>query len=186
MIARRHSGNFIGAVEFQRMDGASVPATAIVTGRDKLSTLQQRPLSHFYSAMARDVMRADVIYVIGSGLSDLHLNMWLREARSRNPPPSILFIDLWNGDFLDHAAHDNDRKGLEMFHALKIHIGGDFGGTKAGTAWTVSRGRTAAVWDKGFQAFLTDTFRAPTGARAVARYLSSPNLLRDRIHKFVR
>jgi hypothetical protein len=150
--ALRHSSYSGG--EFRRMDGASVPPTAIVTGLDKLSALQQRPLSHYYSVMARDVMLADVIYVIGSGLGDLHLNMWLREARPRKPLPPILFVDYWKGDFLKHVTDDDELKGMEMLHALKIRIGGDYGGTKIGTAWTLSKGRTAAVWDKGFQAFL--------------------------------
>jgi hypothetical protein len=86
-------------------------------------------------------------------LGDLHLNTWLHEARSRNPIPSILFVDWWKGHFLDHRF-EIDRKGIEMFHALKIHIGDRYGGTKVGTAWTVSKDGTAAVWDKGFQAFL--------------------------------
>jgi hypothetical protein len=50
----------------QRMDGTSVLRTAVITGLEKLSRLQQRPLSHFYAAMARDAMRADVIFVITS------------------------------------------------------------------------------------------------------------------------
>ena len=39
-------------------------------------------------------MLCDVIYVIGSGLADLHLNAWLHETRSRTPRTPILFIDL--------------------------------------------------------------------------------------------
>jgi hypothetical protein len=163
--ALEHS-SFSGS-EYRRMDGASVPPTPIITGLDKLSGLQQRPFSHFYSAMARDMMLADVIFVAGSGLGDLHLNTWLHEARSREPPTPILFVDYWKGDFLHHATHDQDRKGIEMLHALKILIGGKYGGTKIGTAWTVSKGRTAAVWDKGFQAFLN----APNEHRQVLEEL---------------
>ena len=81
------------------MDGSSFMRTAVITGLEKLSRLQRRPLSHFYSAMARDMMLVDVIFVIGSGLGDLHLNTWLHEARSRNPIPPILFIDCWEDDF---------------------------------------------------------------------------------------
>lgn len=103
-------------------------------------------------------MLADVIYVIGSLLGDLHLNTWLREARSRNPMTPILFIDKWKCDFLDYVADCEasgfERKEIEMFHALKIHIGDPYGGTKVGTGWTVSADQTAAVWDKGFKAFL--------------------------------
>jgi hypothetical protein len=146
----------ITANEPPRMDGSTVPRTAIITGLDKLSGLQQRPLSHFYSAMAGDMMLADVIYVIGSGLGDLHLNTWLKEARSRNPVPPVLFIDWWDGDFLDHAKFERNRKLIAMFHSLNIHIGPWDNGTKIGAAWTISKDRTSAVWDKGFQAFLNE------------------------------
>ena len=81
--------------DLPRMDGSAFIRTPIITGLEKLSRLQRVPFSYYYTAMARDVMRADVIYVIGSGLSDLHINTWLREARSRKPPTPILFIDLW-------------------------------------------------------------------------------------------
>jgi len=138
----------------RRMDGSSFMRTAVITGLDKLSRLQARPLSHFYSAMARDLMFADVIFVIGSGLGDLHLNTWLHEARSRDPMPPVLFVDWWDRDFLDHARFEIDHKGLAMFHALNIHINDRYGGTKFGSGWTMSQDRTAAVWDKGFQAFL--------------------------------
>jgi hypothetical protein len=37
-------------------------------GLDKLSRMQQRPLPYFYAALTRDVMEADLLYVIGSGL----------------------------------------------------------------------------------------------------------------------
>jgi hypothetical protein len=72
-----------------QMDGRSFMRTAVITGLDKLSRLQQRPLSHFYSALARDLMLADIIVVIGSGLGDLHLNTWLHEARTVDYPREV-------------------------------------------------------------------------------------------------
>lgn len=39
------------------------------------------------------VMLADIIYVFRSGLSDLHLNVWLGQARSRSRPPVLVFVD---------------------------------------------------------------------------------------------
>ncbi len=138
----------------RQMDGTSFLRTAVITGLDKLSRLQQRPLSHFYSAMARDTLRADVIYVIGSGLADLHLNTWLHEARSRNPRTPILLIDYWKDDFQDYLEFKNDRKLIDMIHALRINMSDRSGNTKVGTGWTVSADRTAAVWQNGFQGFL--------------------------------
>jgi hypothetical protein len=100
----------------RQMDGSSFMRTAVITGLDKLSRLQERPLSHFYSALARDAMVADVIFVIGSGLADLHLNTWLHEARSQKPMTPILFVDWWEDNFLNHARFEIDRKGVAVFH----------------------------------------------------------------------
>lgn len=136
------------------MDGSSFVRTSVITGLNKLSRLQQRPMSHFYAAMANDLMSADIIYVIGSGLGDLHLNTWLQEARARNPRPPILFVDYWAQDFLDVVEFDFGRKEIEMFHALKIHVGGQYRGARFGSAWTLASDRSAAIWGKGFQSFL--------------------------------
>ena len=100
--------SFSGSPLRPRMDGTSILRSPIVTGLEKLSRLQQRPLSHFYSAMARDAMRADVIYVIGSGLADLHLNTWLGEARARTPKPPLLVVDLWPHGFEDDTYFELD------------------------------------------------------------------------------
>ncbi|ACI94754.1 hypothetical protein OCAR_7656 [Afipia carboxidovorans OM5] len=154
-LEARKSANFTGS-SLRRMDGSEVLRTPIVTGLDKLSRLQQRPLPYFYAALTRDVMEADVIYVVGAGLGDLHLNTLLAEARSRAQPAPLLFVDWWDGGFDPHA--DPDRKSIEMFHALRIHIGG--GGvpppTKVGD-WLVSSDKTAAIWGAGFHRFLQET-----------------------------
>lgn len=149
--AQKHA-SFSGSSP-QRMDGTSVLRTPVITGLEKLSRVQQRPFSHFYSMMARDAMRADVIFVIGSGLADLHVNTWLAEARSRSPMPPLLFVDFWPNGFEEDTYFDVDRKTTELFHRLRVHITERYRGTRAGN-WIVSHDQTAAIWDKGFQAFL--------------------------------
>lgn len=137
----------------RRMDGSGFSRTPIITGLEKLSQLQQCPFSYYYTAMARDVMRADVIYVVGSGLSDLHINTWLREARSRNPSPPILFIGLWPNSFLKAVEFDlGGPTERTMFHDLRIHIRDRANSRSFGSGWTLSS--DAAIWDKGFQSFL--------------------------------
>lgn len=149
--AQKHA-SFSGSSP-QRMDGTSILRTPVITGLEKLSRVQQRPFSHFYSMMARDAMQADVIFVIGSGLADLHLTTWLAEARSRSPKPPLLFIDFWPNGYEDDTYFDLDRKTVELFHRLQVHITDRYQGTRAGN-WIVSHDGTAAIWDKGFQAFL--------------------------------
>ncbi len=150
--ARAHA-RFDGS-DVSRMDGTQVMRTSVVTGLDKLSRLQQRPMSHFYASLASDLMRADVIYVIGSGLTDLHLNSWLREARSLHPATPLLFVDYWNGHFLEATAFDYHRKEILLFHELRVHAKGPYGGKRLGDHWTLSPDGTSAIWDNGFQGFL--------------------------------
>jgi hypothetical protein len=148
----RKSANFSGS-GLRRMDGSEVLRTPIITGLDKLSRIQQRPLPYFYAALTRDVMEADIIYVIGAGLGDLHLNSLLQEARSRSHPAPLLFIDWWDAGFILDNPQPS-RKEIEMCHSLAIHIGGGQPVDYRDRGWTISQGRTAAIWDRGFQAFL--------------------------------
>jgi hypothetical protein len=151
--ALRHS-SFTGSSP-QRMDGTSVLLTAVITGLEKLSRVQQRPFVHFYSMMARDAMRADVIFVIGSGLADLHLNACLAEARSRKSKPPLLYVDWWPNNFEEDTSFEPDRKSIQLFHRLQVHIAETHGGTRKG-GWIVSEERTSAIWDRGFSNFLSE------------------------------
>ena len=153
--ALRHS-SFTGSGE-RRMDGSEIMRTAVITGLDKLSRLQQQPFSHYYASMARDALTADIIYVIGSSLSDLHLNTWLGEARRTNPRPPLVFVDWWPNCFLDDTEFELDHKTAEMCHTLCMYVNECYGGDKYGNGWTLAKDRTCAIWDKGFLAFL----RAP-------------------------
>jgi hypothetical protein len=115
--------------------------------------------------MARDAMRADLIFVIGSGLADLHLNTWLGEARLRTPRPPLLFVDYWPSgveEELYGSGQIPSAKTIELFHKLRVHISDLQRGLRK-CNWLVSQDLTAAVWDKGFQAFL----EAPTDLRCV-------------------
>ena len=136
------------------MDGGGTVRTVIITGLDKLSPLQRQPFSHYYASMALDAMSADIIFVIGSGLSDLHLNTWMGEARRRDPMPPLLFVDHWSGSFLHATAFDLGRKEIEMIHDLRMPFK-DYRPIHYGTGWTLDEQRTYAIWDKGFRAFLT-------------------------------
>jgi hypothetical protein len=153
--ALKHASFSGGTRASLRMDGTSYVPSATVTGLDKLSLLQQRPLSDFYSALARDAMLADLLIVIGSGLADLHLNTWLGEARSRTPKPPLLFVDYWQNGFEDDTSFEVEPKTIELFHRLQVHISERMRGTRIGAGWTLADDRTSAIWDKGFQAFLS-------------------------------
>ena len=135
------------------MDGGGTVRTVIITGLDKLSPLQRPPFSHYYASMARDAMEADIIFVIGSGLGDLHLNTWLGQARRRDPVPPLLFVDHWSGSFRDATDFDWGRKEIEMIQKLRMPFG-DCKPINYGTGWNLDQGHSYAIWDKGFRAFL--------------------------------
>ena len=137
----------------QRMDGGKTVRSAIITGLDKLSPLQRQPFSHYYASMARDAMEAEIIFVIGCGLVDLHLNTWLGEARRRDPMPPLIFIDHWRDSFICSTAFESDRKEIEMIHTLRMPFM-DYGVTEYGSGWNIDNRGTYAIWDKGFYNFL--------------------------------
>lgn len=138
----------------QRMDGNEVVPAPIVTGLDKLSRLQSAPFSHYYANMARDALAADIIYVIGSGLADLHLNTWLRDARLKKPSPALVFVDYWSRGFIHETAFEKDGKSDAMIRYLRMPVGNPSAWYEWGNGWTIDKKRTCAVWDKGFSPFL--------------------------------
>jgi len=146
---------YLGTAD-RRMDGSTVDPTAIITGLDKLSRLQRQPFSYYYSSFNEDVLRADIILIIGYGLGDLHLNSWIREARLYSPRTPIILIDFWPDGFMDSAAYnETDRKLSEIWHELKMALGyephRDFHGIPN---WTLDYKKSCAVWDNGFKSFL--------------------------------
>ena len=162
----------------RRMDGSQTVRTAMITGLDKLSHLQQQPFSQYYASMARDAMTSDIIYVIGYGLGDLHLNTWLAEARRMEPMPPLIFVDCWRNGFPHDMAFEQDYKINEMFRALRMYMGTSYNDVEYGNGWTLaknSRDRNCAIWDKGFLAFL----KAPNElddvlTKLVPAYIESP------------
>ncbi|MCG5076485.1 SIR2 family protein [Paraburkholderia tagetis] len=157
-----------------RMDGTMLARSAIITGLDKLGRLQQSPYAPFYAGLNRDLIEADVIFVLGSGLTDLHLNTYLKEARRARPDLPILFVGYWGSDpdafpLAIHGA-PQDRE-ISLFHDLRIDL---FNARevqfRAADGWTVDAHGTAAVWADGFQSFLN----TPAALQQVMRALGAP------------
>lgn len=47
-------------------------------------------------------------------------------------------------------------KDIELFHRLKVHATRGHGATLPSPGWMVSGDKSAAVWDRGFDALLKD------------------------------
>ena len=147
------NSSFDGSGE-SRMDGTETMRTPVITGLEKLSRLQRQPFAHYYASMAHDSMMADIIYVIGSSLGDLHLNTWLGEARRSNSAPPLIFVDFWPKGFMHDTAFESDHKTSEMFHKLLMHVDINNNYDEYGSGWILDQDRTCAIWDKGFFEFL--------------------------------
>jgi hypothetical protein len=143
-----------------RMDGTDLMRGAIITGLDKLGRIQQLPFASYYAGFAREAMEADVILVIGSGLSDLHLNTWLKNARRFKPSTPLLYVGYWPGEASDLYSKfhsDNDHLEITLFHDLQIDLAHIHESAfKALEGWTVDRKGTAALWADGFHSFLNE------------------------------
>jgi hypothetical protein len=152
----------------RRPDGGLAARFPLITGLDKLSNIQQRPFCYYYAALAKDLAEADLIYVIGSGLGDLHVNTWLREARSRKPFTPLLFVGYWPNGFANERFELNHNL-IEMSHSLNVYTDDLLVQDYRGMAgWTVTKDRTAAIWDQGFQKFLAN----PDALKSVLKLLA--------------
>lgn len=169
--ALKHAFN--GGSGDARMDGTQIERSAIITGLDKLGRLQRTPYTFYYSALGRDAMEADVIFVLGSGLADLHLNTWLKAVRRAKPHVPVLYVGYWKGDVDDLycALHfDYGDREISLLHDLRIDLHRvRAGGLKAVDGWTIDATGTAAVWADGFQAFL----RQPDALRVAMRAIGA-------------
>ncbi len=153
-----------------RMDGTSFQRGAILTGLDKLGRLQQLPFAFYYAGLSREVVEADLIVVIGSGLADLHLNTWINAARTQRPELPLVYIGYWHrkspapGEDADSLPDDfvkaiegytQDDRDIELFHQLRVdltHI--RVQDVRAKDGWTVDASGRSAVWSDGLQSCL--------------------------------
>ena len=145
--ARLHS-SYSGNAE-RKMDGSLYLPSALITGFDKLSRMQQTPQAHYYTSLARDAMTADVIFLIGFGLVDLHINARISEVRRRRPCPPLVFVDWWKESFLRETRRDTGRKEMEMLHEMRMFIlGRDYRDNVMSIepGWTVAKDGSCAVW----------------------------------------
>lgn len=141
-----------------RLDGTGIVRSAIITGLDKLGRIQQSPFGTYYAGLAREVMEADVIFVLGSGLGDLHLNSWLKTARRLKPQVPLLYVNHWGGSTAEFYCRIHFHSGnleTSLYHELRVDLAtvkeGEF---KATEGWTIDARGTGAVWADGFQSFL--------------------------------
>jgi len=156
--------------DMRNMDGGSTVRTPIITGLNKISPLQQMPFSYYHSCLSCDAMAADIIYVIGYGLNDLHINTWLKEARWRNPKPPLLFVGRWKNElmnsFKDAIDHEKrmrlndsslkrfESKQSEMIHNLYMLRFKKDNYLQYGDWHFVQNEYNYAIWDKDFLGFL--------------------------------
>lgn len=166
--AKKHAA-FSGS-GLSRMDGTDIARSAIITGLDKLNRLQQSPYAFYYAALSRDAMEADIIFILGSGLADLHLNTWIKEARRCRPTLPLMYVGYWpdSDAFYSSIRFDYEDREISLFHDLRVNLANvresEF---NAVDGWTVDAHRTAAVWSGGFQNFLAQPAALQRAMKAI-------------------
>ncbi|WOB57032.1 MULTISPECIES: SIR2 family protein [Pseudomonas] len=141
-----------------RPDGTELERSAIVTGLDKLGRLQQTPYLYYYSGLARDIVEADLIFVLGSGLGDYHLNTYMRQARKSEEPTPLIYVSYWDkgwkGLFKALECIETDQSEA-MTQELRL---GRISNLKfnAYPGWTTNSDAKAAIYTNGFYSFLKD------------------------------
>lgn len=159
--------------DVSRMDGTQIVRTPIITGLDKLGRLQEKPLSFYHSQLPEDIMSADIIYVIGSGLSDLHINSWIKQARHKARPTPIVIVDYWHNGLQESIFQNgHNRKELTMGHEFKIFYSNEYITNKdyynhTSHGWTVNTKYKSAIYDNGFKTFLEDPVNAKTAIDSI-------------------
>lgn len=141
-----------------KMDGTGIQRSPIITGLNKLERLQQMPFASYYSGLSRDAIEADIVLILGSGLTDLHLNTWIKEIRKdadlRTP---LLYVGYWQGGFYSSIEFESEDRGIALFQDLEIDLSIPESSFKAFDGWTVDANKSGAVWADGFQTFLSRT-----------------------------
>lgn len=143
---------FITASGISRMDGTMFERTSIITGLEKLGRLQQNPYAFYYSQLSRDIMEADVIFVIGSGLADLHINKWLHEVRKNKPKTPLVLVGYWDKD----AFGDVTDFEISLMHDLNVKNSVRDNQEENWNDWNLYPQNNAATWHLGFHSFLED------------------------------
>lgn len=142
-----------------RMDGTDINRSAIVTGLDKLGRIQQAPFSYYYAALGRDAFEADAIFVLGSGLGDSHVNMWIKAVRREEPKTPLVYVSFWpsDEDFFSAVNFDFNDREISMVHDLRMALQNRSAVTYFRPAgWTIDRQNKAGVWSRGFRSFLDE------------------------------
>jgi len=148
--------NFSGS-GITRMDGTSIDRSAILTGLDKLGRIQQSPYSFYYAGLSRDVVEADLIFVLGSGLNDLHLNAWIKAVRREQTQVPLIYVSYWpnDEDFYSDVNFELKDREISIVHDLRMKLQNLSSAEYCCLeGWTIDRQTNAAVWSRGFKSFL--------------------------------
>ena len=140
-----------------RLDGSGINRSAIITGLDKLGRIQQAPFSHYYAALARDAFEAEVIFVLGSGLGDTHINSWIKAIRKDEMKTPLVFVSYWpaDEDFYTAVNFDFTDREISMIHDLRMALQSRSGVSYfRPEGWTIDRENRACIWSRGFRSFL--------------------------------
>jgi SIR2-like protein len=159
------SSDFHGSSPGQA-DGTFIERSPLVTGLEKSASVLTAPFSYYFSELLRDLMTSDIILVIGYGLADPHVNAHLRLARTSPRQPRLVVIDYfdWMKVFANNSPWINN-----FSHTLHVALPDHLAAVPMGVGdWQAIKDGKAAVWNRGFKAFLASGVDAATIAARLA------------------
>ena len=147
MSSKRSYGDWVSRSSAGAGFSHFIPS-ALITGFDKLTRMQESPQANYYASLAGAAMTTDIIFLIGFRMVDLHINARLAEAHRRRRCPPLIFVDFWEHSFPRHERENIGRKELDMFHDLQMFtVDADFydNSTAVPCAWTFANDRSWAI-----------------------------------------
>jgi hypothetical protein len=129
------------------IDREPLMATPIITGYNKMQRMKYDPYMELYYSLNKDILRTDLLVIIGYSFTDTHLNNLISQFRGKViivtrfapiPHTSPLEYDPWS-DEVDTFGHN-------VIGCLNCNIHFDGG---RGSNWIESDDRRIRVWWKG-------------------------------------
>lgn len=142
----------------QRMDGGQSFPRTLITGKEKLAATMRSPFKEYFHRFQRDLMTCDLLYVIGYGFTDYHVNEWLIQSRERTEPPTLIYVDFFKEreaaqkQLVDPCLKSQELSGLlRLGRSMDLQ---DFDSDKVELSNVRFESTDANLWLGGFSTFL--------------------------------
>lgn len=138
----------------------------ITTGRTKDIHFYNQPYASYYTRLAEDLDRADIIFIIGYSFGDEHINQLLSSIKWDNYPKSIIIVDYDN--YEEEQITENIYKKLyniiiklekQYFEIYKEPINSSIIEQLARNNWAKIGHHELYYYNRGYESFLKEDLK---------------------------